>query len=92
MQGIDLYTKTSVNCLTAIVGGSVIINGLDNKIFSLTIPKGSQPGTKFRIAGQGLYQLNTSVRGDLYVELNVTIPQNLSEDQLALVNSILNNQ
>lgn len=91
-QGIDLYTKISVNCLQAIVGGDAIVNGLDGKVFSLTIPKGTQPGVKFRASGQGLYQLNSNVRGDLYIEMSVTIPQNLTPTQLALVNSIINNQ
>jgi curved DNA-binding protein len=92
INGIDLYTKTSVNCLLAITGGETIITGLDNKTFSLTIPPGIQPGVKFRISGQGLYQLNSNSRGDLYVELAVSIPQNLTQDQLHTIKSIMDLQ
>jgi curved DNA-binding protein len=92
VNGIDLHTKISVNCLLAIVGGKVTITGLDDKVFELTLPAGTQPGMKFRLAEQGLYLLNTNTRGDLYVELALTVPQNLLPEQLDLVNSILNIQ
>lgn len=92
VNGIDLYTKISVNCLLAITGGETIITGLDGRTFAMSIPPAMQPGTKFRISGQGLYQLNSDKRGDLYVEMNVTIPQNLSIEQLTTIKSILDSQ
>jgi len=92
VNNIDLYTSISVNCLLAITGGVTTITGIDDKSFILTIPQGTQPGTKFRIAQQGLYQLNSNIRGNLFVEMNVTIPQNLNTDQLQIVKSILNPQ
>lgn len=92
VNNIDLYTTISVNCLLAITGGVTTITGIDDKSFILTIPQGTQPGTKFRIAQQGLYQLNSNIRGNLFVEMNVTIPQNLNTDQLQIVKSILNPQ
>jgi curved DNA-binding protein len=88
VTGIDLHTKVSVNCLTAITGGTTVVNSLDDKQFVLTIPPGTQPNTKFRIANQGLYQLNSNNRGHLYVEMMVTVPQNLPEDQLQILKSI----
>lgn len=88
--GIDLYTKISVNCLLAIVGGTAMVTGLDNTQFVITIPKGTQPNTKFRIPNQGLYQLNSNNRGHLYVEMAVTIPQDLTEEQLQIVKSLTN--
>jgi DnaJ-class molecular chaperone len=92
VYGIDLYSQISVNCLTAIVGGVAIISGLDNREFELSIPAGVQPNTKFRIANQGLFQMNTLHRGDLYVELQLTVPQNLTPDQLQTIKSIIDSQ
>ena len=92
INGIDLYTTISVNCLLATVGGNVTVDGLDGKVFELTLPAGTQPGMKFRLAGQGLYVLNSAQRGDLYVELALTVPQNLSPEAVELVRSILNTQ
>ena len=89
-NGIDLYTQVSVNCLLAITGGPVFVNGLDNKTFELTIPAGTQGGTRFRIPGQGLYQMGTENRGSLYIEVVVTIPQNLTNEQLEIIKSLIN--
>lgn len=90
LHGLDLHTKISVNCLTAIVGGEATLSGFDGSEFVLTIPPGTQPGVKFRLAKQGIYQMNTENRGDMYVEMTVFIPTNLTQDQLTTVNSILN--
>ena len=87
-NGIDLYTKISVNCLQAITGGDTLITTLDNKTFSLSLPAGTQPGVKFRIPNQGLYQMNTETRGHLYVEMMVNIPTNLTAEQLEMVRSL----
>jgi DnaJ-class molecular chaperone len=92
INGVDLHTTISVNCLLATVGGKVAVTGLDNKKFELTLPAGTQPGMKFRLAEQGLYLLNSTHRGDLYVELAVIIPQNLSTEEIDLIRSILNTQ
>lgn len=92
VNNIDLHTRASVNCLLATVGGKVTVAGLDGRQFELTLPKGTQPGMKFRIPQQGLYQMNTDTRGDLYIEIDVTVPQNLTEDQLETIQSIINQQ
>lgn len=89
-NGLDLYTKVNVNCLLSIVGGKVTVIGLDNKQFELTLPKGTQAGMKFRIPQNGLYQLNSTVRGDLYVEIALTVPTDLTEEHLASIQSIIN--
>ena len=43
----------------------------------------------FPIPEQGLFQLNGNHRGDLYVELGITIPQNLTSEQLETVRSLI---
>ena len=92
VHGIDLYTQVSVNCLLAVVGGPITISSLDNRQFELTLPKGTQSGMKFRIPQQGLYHLNSDVRGDFYIEVALTVPQNLSEENLEIIQSIINPQ
>jgi curved DNA-binding protein len=89
-NGIDLYYKTNVNCLLAIVGGEITVTGVDGRTFALTLPPGTQPGMKFRLSGQGLYMLNSEQRGDLYVEINLSVPNNLTGEQLEIVRSLIN--
>ena len=90
VNSIDLYTKIRVNCLLAITGGPTIVTGLDGKEFELTIPSGTQPGVQFRIAQQGLYQMNADTRGDLFVEMSVVIPKDLSPEQVNAIKSLIN--
>jgi DnaJ-class molecular chaperone len=91
-NGIDLYHKISVNCLNAIVGCETIVDGLDGKKFAVTIPAGTQYGSRFRIPHQGLYVLNSSHKGDLYIEVEVRVPQDLTSDQLETIKTLTANQ
>ncbi|HET8688618.1 MAG TPA: J domain-containing protein [Methanosarcina sp.] len=90
VNGLDLYTKLQTDCLLLITGGEITVQGLDKKIFEITIPKGTQGGTKFRIPQEGLYQTNSPQRGDLYVEIVVSIPDNLSPEQLGIIQTVAN--
>lgn len=92
VNGVDLYTPVRVNCLLAITGGTLQVSGLDGKVFELTMPPGTQPGTRFRLSGQGLYRMNSATRGDLYAEVDVTVPRDLSDEQIEIVRSLTNTQ
>lgn len=88
VSGYDLFTQVDINCLNAIIGCEVEFNTLDGKTFSLTVPPGTQPGTKFKIGAQGLYAMNQSMRGNLYLIANVTVPTKLTESQLDSIRQI----
>lgn len=75
-NGNDLYTRIEISALDAMVGGETLVEGLDGKRFSLTVPAGTQPGSKMRIPNQGLYTDNTTdSRGNLYITVDVIIPK-----------------
>jgi molecular chaperone DnaJ len=81
VENLDLVYTQEIDCIRAMVGDQVTIHSLDGKQFELTIPAGTQPGTKFRIANQGLYVMNQNVRGSLLVSVKITIPAHLTDDQ-----------
>lgn len=84
LQGNDLTYKAKVDLYTAILGGKIEVNTLAGKL-SLNVPKGSQPGSKLRLKGKGMPVFNKpGSSGDLYVQLNVSIPRILSEEELDL--------
>ncbi len=84
IKGNDLTTEAKIDILTAILGGSVTVNTLSGDV-SLTIPPGTQPGQKFRLAGKGMPNLkNPQTYGDLFVEIKVEIPRKLTEKQRQL--------
>lgn len=92
VDGVDLISKVSIDCFDAITGGVTEITGLDSRVFELQIPAGTQHGTMMRVRNEGLYHLGQAIRGNLLVEITVSIPQNLTEHQLALVQQIQSNQ
>ena len=49
------------------------------------IPEGTQPGTEFRIKGQGIQQLRGSGKGDLILRVKVEIPRRLTNKQKDLL-------
>jgi curved DNA-binding protein len=80
-DGVDLYAPVSVDMFTAILGGEVEVTTISGRV-KLTIPPGTQPEQKIRIAGRGMPQLkNPQVKGDLFVQVKVSVPKNLTAEQ-----------
>ena len=69
------------------LGCERIIQSVDNKEFNIKIPAGCQFGTKFGLQQQGLYQMNSNVRGNLIVDVIVKTPT-LSEQELNILRNI----
>jgi DnaJ-class molecular chaperone len=88
VEGLDVATNIELDCFCAIVGGEVEVDGFDGSRFKISVPPGIQPGAVMRLGGQGIWQLNSSQKGNLLVKITITVPQNLSESQLDLVRQI----
>jgi curved DNA-binding protein len=83
-KGNDLYTHVEVDLYKAVLGGEVTVPTLSGNVV-LTIPPGTQPGQTIRLAGQGMPHIkNPESRGDLFVNVKVKIPRNLTADQREL--------
>lgn len=84
-NGHDLYAPVSVDVFTAMLGGEVEVPTMTGRV-KLTIPAGTQPEQKFRIAGRGMPQLkNPQDKGDLIVQVKVRIPKALNAEQQSLI-------
>ncbi|HMQ53475.1 MAG TPA: J domain-containing protein [Anaerolineae bacterium] len=82
--GDDIHLELPVNVYTAVLGGEVIVPTLRGKI-KLRIPPETQSGKVFRIKGQGMPKLqNPEERGDLYCKVMITVPENLTEEEIEL--------
>lgn len=92
VHNLDLVTTVDLDCIRAIIGTEVGIDSLDGKKFLINVPAGTQNGTKFRIPNQGLYVMNQNHRGSLIVVINLTVPRNLSNDQLEVLKNLTNSQ
>ncbi len=82
-EGLDLYCTVPVNVAQATLGSRIRVRTVDGKKVALRIPPGTQSGTRFRIAGHGVEKAGR--RGDQYVQVKITVPDELSDDQQALM-------
>jgi molecular chaperone DnaJ len=74
----DLYVTVPISYKTAVLGGKISVPGIDDMI-ELSIPEGTASGTRFCMRGKGVKTVNGT--GNLYVTVQIDIPQKLSRDQ-----------
>ncbi len=78
-RGDDLYLTTSINAFEAMLGATRSITTAYGRRLKITVPPGTQPGERLRLKGLGVETRDG--RGDLFVEIEVTIPNNLTPPQ-----------
>ncbi len=85
----DLFTTVRVGVGDAALGGTVKVPTPDGSV-QVTVPEGTQPGQVLRVEGKGMPTGSTfgSSYGDLYVKVDVHIPQELDDDQKAVFESL----
>lgn len=89
-QGDDLVRALPVNCLDAILGKTMQFDTLDGRTLEIVIPAGTQHGQILAVAGYGMPNMaNHFMKGRLLLQINITIPTNLTETQKELVKQII---
>jgi DnaJ-class molecular chaperone len=83
VEGRDLRLDLPLALYEAVLGGKVDVPTLDGKV-EMTIPAGSSSGRKLRLRGKGLPSAS-GVHGDLYVTLQIALPENPDSDLEALM-------
>lgn len=80
----DIIYNLLLTVSQAALGDNVEIPTLENPV-RVNIKPGTQPGTRMRLKGKGLPQVNSSGysfgRGDIVINISVYIPENLSKDE-----------
>lgn len=77
-RGNDLYCLMPIDFTVAALGGAIEVPTLTGRV-ELSIPEETQTGKTFRIKGKGIQS------GDLYCEVVVETPVNLSKEQKELL-------
>ena len=84
-DGSDLFCKVPVSMTIAAMGGEIEVPTIDGKKARVTIPEGSQTGKQFRLKAKGMPVLRSSQSGDMYIQVAVETPVNLSKRQRELL-------
>ncbi len=81
--GDDIHRTETIDMFEAVFGTEIRVPTPYGQNLKLSVPAGTQPGEKLRLKGQGVRTNDGS--GDLYVEVDVRIPENLSPKQRAVL-------
>ena len=79
-EGSNLSCEVPVSFATAALGGEVELPTLDGNV-SLKVPAGTQSGKVFRLRGKGVTTVRDPRQGDLFAEVAVETPINLTAEQ-----------
>ncbi|RMH52459.1 MAG: molecular chaperone DnaJ [Alphaproteobacteria bacterium] len=84
-EGQDLYCRIPISMTTAALGGEIEVPTLDGGRTRVRVPEGVQSGKQLRLRGKGMPALRGGGRGDLYLEIAVETPVNLTPRQKELL-------
>jgi molecular chaperone DnaJ len=84
-DGADLHCRVPISMVTAALGGEFEVPTIDKAKAKVKIPGGTQSGRRFRIASKGMPVLRSRQTGDMYVQVTVETPQNLTKKQQELL-------
>lgn len=86
----NLYMKVPIPMMTATLGGAIEVPTIEGKRAKVTIPKGTQNGHQYRLRNKGMSVLRSQARGDMFIDVVVETPVNLSSRQEELLREFQN--
>lgn len=79
-HGRDLYRVETIDVVDAVLGTSIDVATLDGQV-SVQVPAGTQPDSMLRLRRKGLPSFGGGARGDLFVRLQIRVPEWLTDRQ-----------
>ncbi|MGY9049195.1 molecular chaperone DnaJ [Puniceibacterium antarcticum] len=84
-DGASLHCRVPVSMSAAALGGDIEVPTIDGGRSRVKIPAGSQTGRQMRLRGKGMPALRGGGSGDMFIELAVETPVNLTSKQRELL-------
>ncbi|ABD44504.1 chaperone protein DnaJ [Ehrlichia chaffeensis str. Heartland] len=84
-NGSDLYCNVPIKMTLAALGGHIEMPSIDGTWTKVKVPEGSQNGDKLRLKEKGMPIINSSKRGDMYIQITVETPVKLTKKQKELL-------
>ena len=79
--GDDLIHRARLGIAQASLGTTLSVPMIDDEDFVFDVPAGTQSRTVFRMPRKGMPRLRRRGRGDLLIDIEVVIPERLSDEQ-----------
>ena len=83
-DGDNLYCETHISFPKAAIGTKIEVPTLDGKE-EMNIPAGIQSGEILKMKNKGIRNINNHQKGDLFIQVHVDTPKNLSKEQEELL-------
>ena len=84
-DGADVHCRVPISMVQAALGGEFEVPTIEGGKTRVKVPEGTQSGRRFRLRGKGMPMLRSRQTGDMYVEVVVETPQNLTKRQRELL-------
>ena len=84
-DGADLFCRVPIAMTTAALGGQIEVPTIDGGKTRVKIPEGTEGGKQFRLKAKGMPVLRSKQQGDLYIQVEVETPKNLTRKQRELL-------
>ena len=84
-EGTNLFCRVPVSMITAALGGDIEVPTIDGGRSRVKIPAGSQSGRQMRLRAKGMPALRGGGHGDMFIEMAVETPVNLTSRQKELL-------
>ena len=84
-DGANIFMRVPLRMTQASLGGEVEVPVIDGTRAKVKIPPGTQTADQFRLRGKGFSVLRSAARGDMYIQVTVETPQNLTKRQRELL-------
>ncbi len=84
-DGADIFCRVPISMTTAALGGNVDVPTVEGNRVRMPVPSGTENGKQFRLKGKGMPVLRSKVQGDMYIQVEVETPKNLSRKQRELL-------
>lgn len=80
-DGANIFCAVPIPMTIAALGGAVEVPTVDGTRAKVSVPPGTQPGHRFRLRSKGMTVLHGKARGDMFIEVLVETPVNLTKEQ-----------
>lgn len=80
-DGSNLHCRVPIPMTAATLGGDIEVPTIGGARTKVKIPPGTQTGQQFRLRGKGMSVMRSDSTGDMYIEIFVETPVNLSGKQ-----------
>ena len=84
-EGGNLFCRVPVSMTSAALGGDIEVPTIDGGRSRVKIPSGSQSGRQMRLRNKGMPSIKSSQIGDMFIELAIETPVNLTSQQKELL-------